>query len=139
MASAINEKLLEQCVGTFPSDIPGYFKNSRSVFGLVRGKRGIYKDNLCFFRNVICAREIKKAPSKFRPQKIKQADVKTLYDMLRTSMPELPYHSKNFQRFTLDEMALVCATLGNNGFIFNAELRDGRPDGHTQLAQPISH
>ena len=44
-------------------------------------------------------------------------------------MPELPYHSKDFQGFTLDEMALACATLGVNGFIFNAKLRDGRLDG----------
>ena len=54
MASAINKKPLEQRVDTFPSDTPGYFKNSQSVFGLVHGKCGVYKENLCFFRNIIC-------------------------------------------------------------------------------------
>ena len=51
--------------------------------------------------------------------------------MLRTSTPELPYHSKDFQGITLDEMTLACAMLSVNGFIFNAELPDGRLEGHT--------
>ena len=78
-----------------------FFKNINVLFGLNRSQNWVYKDNLCFFRNVICAQEMKKRPLKFKPNEIKQADVKTLYNNLRASMPELPFDCMDFRGFNV--------------------------------------
>ena len=67
-----------QFVGTPPTIIPDFFKNSMSLFTLTANQKKTYKDNLCFFRNTICARELVKLPKKFRQIGIKAAAVKKL-------------------------------------------------------------
>ena len=106
-------------VGTALATQTDFFNLSCSVFGLDHNSSiGVYKDNICFFCNVICAKEMKKIPLNFKPQKIKQADVKILYDTLRTSMPELPYNCKHFQGFNDSQLDTACQKLKINGYIF---------------------
>ena len=69
-----------QFVGAPPNDILKYFSDCMSPYTLVTDSQSKkYNDNLCFFRNVICAHERAKNPKIFQPRKIKAGDVKKLY------------------------------------------------------------
>ena len=103
--------------------MPAFLKNSKSLFALRSNNRNkTYEDNLCFFRNVICSRELAKLPKKIRPQKIKAADVKTLHSELRSRMPELSINSKDFRGFNLTQLNIACQRLKVNGYIFDCDL-----------------
>ena len=94
-----------QFVGSPPNEMPKYFTESVSLYTLtITIKLKKYTDNLCFFRNVICARERAKNPKKFKAQKIKAGDVKKLYEDLRTNMSDLPPDSKQFCGFDTPEL-----------------------------------
>ena len=116
-----------QFVGAPLNDLPKYFTNSMSLYTLATNtKNKKYKDNLCFFRNVICAKSTDK---KFKPQKIKMDDVKALYATLRENMPELPLASKQFRGFDRESLNKACGYLKVNAYIFNCDLSNGGING----------
>ena len=99
--------------GTALSRFPDFSSLKQPVFTLACSGNDVYRDNLCFFRDVICAREMKILPQNFRQQLIKQADVKNLYATLQTSVPELPY-DQHFRGFYLTQLDTACQKIWNN-------------------------
>ena len=51
--------------------------------------------------------------------------LKTLYNNLRTSIPEIPFNCKDFQGFNASQLNTACQILKINGYIFVCELTDG--------------
>ena len=105
--------------------MPPYFSASDSLYTLATNDHcKKYKDNLCFFRNVICARERAKNPKKIKAQKIKASDVKKLYVDLRVNMTDLPLDSRRFCGFDTPELNKACRYLNMNAYIFDCEVTD---------------
>ena len=66
-SSSTTESSIRRYVVGFQMAVPKYFKNSKSVYTLTSDSRLLYKDNLSFFRALICAIQFRKADEKINP------------------------------------------------------------------------